>query len=149
MSASPNLGAEHSPEENPPLASNISPWNSSLSHGLPRGKNHNNMRQLTLLSSLLLLSPVWAATCYWPSGKVAGDNWLQCPGSKHCCAETEACLSNGLCVAGKYMTVYRGACTDDSWPISECPRVCYEGKPVWSLSFSISLLAISSFEYGD
>lgn len=68
----------------------------------------------------------------WPSGKVAADNWLQCPGSKQCCAEGEACLSNGLCVAGKYITVYRGACTDKSWPISACPQVCYEGKSVLS-----------------
>ncbi|KAI9370241.1 hypothetical protein BJX61DRAFT_516147 [Aspergillus egyptiacus] len=85
------------------------------------------MIRFTLLSPLLFLLPaVSQSTCYWPSGEVAGDNWLQCPGSKHCCAETEACLSNGLCFAGRYMTVYRGACTDDSWPISECPRICYE-----------------------
>ncbi|KAL4894701.1 hypothetical protein BDV59DRAFT_174833 [Aspergillus ambiguus] len=84
------------------------------------------MRGSIFLASFLFLSPVLTSTCYWPSGKVAPNNWLPCPGSKHCCAETEACLSNGLCVAGKYMTVYRGACTDDSWPISECPRVCYE-----------------------
>lgn len=104
------------------------------------------MRCLTLLSSLLFLSIVSASTCYWPSGKVAGDNWLQCTGSKHCCAENEACLSNGLCVAGTYMTVYRGACADKSWPISECPRVCYEGKS--SLVLIIRCLFVLLFKSG-
>ncbi|KAJ5094236.1 hypothetical protein N7456_010097 [Penicillium angulare] len=82
------------------------------------------MKSLAFLFAFL--PATLASTCYWPNGDSAGENWIQCPNSVHCCAETEACLSNGLCVAGKYMTVYRGACTDKTWPIADCPRVCYE-----------------------
>ncbi|KAJ5156045.1 hypothetical protein N7492_008848 [Penicillium capsulatum] len=76
---------------------------------------------------LLCLSGLVASqTCYWPSGEKAAEDWLQCPNSKHCCHETEACLSNGLCFGGKHMTLYRGACTDQSWNTGDCPKVCFE-----------------------
>ena len=65
--------------------------------------------------------------CIWPNGYQAADNFVPCPNGKHCCATGESCLSNKLCFAAKYNTVYRGACADPSWPISECPRICYEG----------------------
>ncbi|KAJ5301744.1 hypothetical protein N7508_006607 [Penicillium antarcticum] len=84
------------------------------------------MKRFSLLFLFYFCHSTLADTCYWPNGKAAPDNWMPCPGSKHCCASGEACLSNNLCIAGKYMTVYRGACTDKSWPISECPRICYE-----------------------
>ncbi|KAL2815649.1 hypothetical protein BDW59DRAFT_166716 [Aspergillus cavernicola] len=47
------------------------------------------------------------STCYWPN-------------------DGEACLSNNLCYGSKLNIAYRGACTDNSWPIAECPRICYE-----------------------
>lgn len=67
------------------------------------------------------------STCFWPNGERAPERWIACPDSKHCCAFGEACLSNHLCFGGKYANVYRGACTDRSWPISECPHICFEG----------------------
>ncbi|KAJ5767220.1 uncharacterized protein N7511_004836 [Penicillium nucicola] len=84
------------------------------------------MKRLSLLFLFYIYHSTFADTCYWPNGDAATANWIPCPGSKHCCATGEACLSNNLCMAGKYMTVYRGACSDKSWPISECPRICYE-----------------------
>ncbi|PYI11516.1 hypothetical protein BO78DRAFT_425990 [Aspergillus sclerotiicarbonarius CBS 121057] len=98
----------------------------------------------TLLYLTLLLStvpPVTAtetanATCYWPNGKTDTD-YVPCPNSKTCCLRGEACLSNGLCYGPKLNIAYRGACTDDSWPISECPRVCYTEIPdQWANLFS-------------
>ncbi|PWY91732.1 hypothetical protein BO94DRAFT_533187 [Aspergillus sclerotioniger CBS 115572] len=68
------------------------------------------------------------ATCYWPNGDT-DTNYVPCPNSKSCCLRGEACLSNGLCYGPKLNIAYRGACTDDSWPISECPRVCYAEIP--------------------
>jgi hypothetical protein len=68
-----------------------------------------------------------AETCYWPNGKATPSNWVPCPNSKVCCAVGEACLSNNLCYGSKLNIAYRGACTDISWPIADCPRICYEG----------------------
>ncbi|GIC86256.1 uncharacterized protein Aud_002624 [Aspergillus udagawae] len=67
-----------------------------------------------------------AETCYWPNGKATPSNWVPCPNSKVCCAVGEACLSNNLCYGSKLNIAYRGACTDISWPIADCPRICYE-----------------------
>ncbi|KAF7596998.1 hypothetical protein BBP40_011364 [Aspergillus hancockii] len=67
-----------------------------------------------------------AETCYWPNGKPAPDNYHPWPNSKVCCAAGEACLSNGLCYGAKLNIAYRGACTDSSWPIADCTRVCYQ-----------------------
>jgi hypothetical protein len=64
------------------------------------------------------------STCYWPNGKETGDKYSQCPGSKNCCVNGEACLSNGLCFRPKDMTLYRGGCSDSSWP-SECTGACF------------------------
>jgi hypothetical protein len=73
---------------------------------------------------LAVLVPSTTAECYWPNGGVAG-NYASCPSSKVCCLKGEACLSNGLCYAARYNVAYRGACTDTSWPIADCPRACY------------------------
>ncbi len=66
------------------------------------------------------------ATCYWPDGSVR-DDFVPCSSSKVCCKSGEACLSNGLCYGATLNFAYRGACTDKTWPESECPRVCYDG----------------------
>lgn len=81
----------------------------------PAGKN---------FASMSVLVPSTTAECYWPNGDVAGS-YVSCPDSKACCLKGEACLSNGLCYAARYNIAYRGACTDSSWPIADCPRVCY------------------------
>ncbi|KAE8151523.1 hypothetical protein BDV25DRAFT_91385 [Aspergillus avenaceus] len=87
---------------------------------------HHRMAVLMLLLPLLLvISFGRAETCYWPNGDTAPDNYHACPNSKVCCSAGEACLSNGLCYGANLNIAYRGACTDKSWPIAECTRVCY------------------------
>ncbi|KAJ5157846.1 uncharacterized protein N7482_008946 [Penicillium canariense] len=80
---------------------------------------------VAIIPLLLALIPSTTANCYWPNGGVAG-NYVTCPNSKVCCLKGEACLSNGFCYAARYNVAYRGACTDTSWPIAECPRACYD-----------------------
>lgn len=75
-----------------------------------------------------LLGFVTATQCYWPNGDPAGDNWTPCGDSKVCCAAGEACLSNKLCYESNLNVAYRGACADKSWPLAECPRICYDRK---------------------
>ncbi|KAI9930625.1 hypothetical protein ASPWEDRAFT_67954 [Aspergillus wentii DTO 134E9] len=82
------------------------------------------------LSLLLLLLDIASATqCYWPNGDNATADWVPCPNSRVCCSTTEACLSNGLCYEANLNIAHRGACADHSWPISECPRICYSEVP--------------------
>lgn len=76
---------------------------------------------------LLLLLPTSYATCYFPNGKT-DSNYRQCPGSLSCCAAGEACLSNGYCFTANFGILYRGLCADKTWPLSDCPRACYEGS---------------------
>lgn len=75
-----------------------------------------------------LLGLATATQCYWPNGNPAGDNWTPCGDSKVCCAAGEACLSNKLCYESNLNVAYRGACADKSWPLSDCPRICYDSK---------------------
>lgn len=76
---------------------------------------------------LLFLIPTTYATCYFPNGKT-NSGYRQCPNSLSCCAEGEACLSNGYCFTANFGILYRGLCADKTWPISDCPRACYEGN---------------------
>ena len=70
-------------------------------------------------------------SCYYPDSELATDyTWVPC-GSDNttstCCvpSEGDVCLSNGLCSwTGHY--VYRGTCTDPTWPES-CPGYCTSG----------------------
>ncbi|PWY68430.1 hypothetical protein BO70DRAFT_382782 [Aspergillus heteromorphus CBS 117.55] len=114
------------------------------------------LSSLTLLLLLLALSATTRvsatstqnATCYWPNGDTDTD-YIPCPNSKTCCLRGEACLSNGLCYGPKLNIAYRGACTDDSWPISECPRVCYEEIPdQWANLFSCPNSSTNVFTCG-
>ncbi|KAA8650906.1 uncharacterized protein ATNIH1004_003596 [Aspergillus tanneri] len=91
------------------------------------------MYLLSLLYALAITGFSVAEKCYWPNGKEAEDNWVRCPGRTHCCASGEACLSNNLCYEAHLNIAYRGACSDISWPLSTCPRVCYEEVPdLWA-----------------
>ncbi|KAJ5110808.1 hypothetical protein N7532_001343 [Penicillium argentinense] len=86
---------------------------------------------LFALVSFLLISVAIAdnSTCYYPNGH-KDKNYKKCPGdSLACCLEGESCLSNGLCFTANFGILYRGLCADKTWPISECPRVCYEEIP--------------------
>ncbi|PYH96618.1 hypothetical protein BO71DRAFT_167268 [Aspergillus ellipticus CBS 707.79] len=154
----------------PPTTNHSSPpWTGAMSSSYPytRCRFHSptptpttttttTTTLLTLILLLLTLSfPTLASatesqnsTCYWPNGDTNTD-YVPCPNSKTCCLRGEACLSNGLCYGPKLNIAYRGACTDDSWPISECPRVCYEEIPDhWANLFSCPNSSTNVFTCG-
>ncbi|KAK0370167.1 hypothetical protein CLIM01_12486 [Colletotrichum limetticola] len=67
-------------------------------------------------------------TCYWPNG-VPNDVVKPCPvaagtEAAACCFEDHYCLTNGLCFEPLTLTMYRGACTDDTFQSSGCPKYC-------------------------
>lgn len=71
-----------------------------------------------------------STSCYWPNGKATTDDYVPCPDGKQCCVKGESCLSNGLCFRSTDATLYRGGCSDKSWPIADCTNVCFEGEPL-------------------
>lgn len=65
------------------------------------------------------------ATCYFPNGQVAEDNYA-CDASADvsvCCGSGSVCLDNKVCLANNQETI-RGACTDRTWTSPECPQWC-------------------------
>ncbi|KAK1656787.1 hypothetical protein BDP55DRAFT_709124 [Colletotrichum godetiae] len=67
-------------------------------------------------------------TCYWPNG-VPNDVVKPCPvtagtEAAACCFEDHYCLTNGLCFEPLTLTMYRGACTDETFQSSGCPKYC-------------------------
>ena len=106
----------------------------------------STMLQLSLTSTptvfvysylFFFLTAIHAAqdTCYWPSGSVAG-NYKTCsinpnnPGIRWCCDAADVCLSNGLCFGASLGAIYRGACTDQTWQNSNCPKVFITGTRI-------------------
>lgn len=87
------------------------------------------------ITTIALLTLLFAATpcnanCFFPDGSDATD-MVECPDSKSCCGKNQACLSNGLCFGADIGVIYRGSCSDKSWPIAECPRACYTGNIIF------------------
>ncbi|KAJ5632972.1 hypothetical protein N7490_009311 [Penicillium lividum] len=78
----------------------------------------------TTFLALLCWATLSKATCYFPDGTTA-TSMEPCPITKSCCGKDEACLSNGLCFGANLGVIYRGSCSDSSWPIADCPRACY------------------------
>ena len=82
------------------------------------------------LSMVLVLSPAVLSTCYFPNGNVSYLGTACNPNAieSACCAENQACLSNGLCVSDPHAPtisrLHRGACTDKAWKSGNCPRAC-------------------------
>ncbi len=66
--------------------------------------------------------------CYFPSGDIA-QSYTPCSeddggDDRHCCNEGHYCLSNKLCLVPADMTIYRGACTTDTWDNAMCSGMC-------------------------
>ncbi|KAH8653050.1 hypothetical protein BGZ60DRAFT_419455 [Tricladium varicosporioides] len=83
------------------------------------------------LLNLLLLGSSTSAhiQCFYPDGSEANDSvYVPCTGETYssCCIplQGDVCQSNGLCYwpSGSYL--FRGACTDQTWTSSNCPKVC-------------------------
>ncbi|KAK1636270.1 hypothetical protein BDP81DRAFT_489490 [Colletotrichum phormii] len=81
-----------------------------------------------LLAALPLVTAVAGQTCYWPNG-VEATQAAACPvagGTEvaACCPQNHYCMSNGLCFSQTELSFYRGACTDQNWTQSGCPKYC-------------------------
>lgn len=76
---------------------------------------------------LSLLNTAFANSCVWldtsaNNATVPATGYSTCTSSdvSTCCADGDACLSNGYCTGS--FGLYRGACTD--WSAGECPDTC-------------------------
>ncbi|KAM0805009.1 hypothetical protein BDR22DRAFT_885099 [Usnea florida] len=76
-----------------------------------------------------------ASTCFFPDGTVAPrdtpchDPFLR-GGASACCAESDVCLDNNLCLAQSGPEIItRGSCTDWRWLSPECPQYCPDVEP--------------------
>lgn len=75
-----------------------------------------------------------APLCYFPDGSLATrDTPCKSPslngGASPCCAFSDVCLDNHLCLAqdGPEL-ITRGSCTDKYWQSPECSQYCSDGK---------------------
>jgi hypothetical protein len=63
------------------------------------------------------------STCYYPGGQIVAADHTPCTNDTtftHCCADKQACLSNGWCLVTYDMTIWMGSCTDPTWSAVEC-----------------------------
>ncbi|KXH68886.1 hypothetical protein CSAL01_02548 [Colletotrichum salicis] len=108
----------------------------SLSLGILRTTHRERQLYVTLSQMqlrvyfVISLLEILAAgqTCYWPNG-VPNDVVKPCPiaagtEAAACCFEDHYCLTNGLRFEPLTLTMYRGACTDETFQSSGCPKYC-------------------------
>jgi len=71
-----------------------------------------------------------AQKCYSVDGAALNSTFTPCnPGAKHsgCCASTDLCLSNGLCMATTDVyigIIFSRGCTDSTGNDVACPQLC-------------------------
>ena len=75
-----------------------------------------------------------AQPCYFPDGSIStNDSPCHAPftddGASACCAHSDVCLDNNLCLAqnGPEL-ISRGTCTDKTWQSPECSQYCSDGN---------------------
>ena len=99
-------------------------------HYMMRGSSLPVSSILNIVILLFSLPIVRAAedTCYWPN-KDPAPGFTPCGNSstnaRACCGKGEPCLSNGLCFSPAIGVVYRGACSDSTWPDPACPNLFF------------------------
>ncbi|WQF87522.1 hypothetical protein CDEST_12536 [Colletotrichum destructivum] len=81
-----------------------------------------------LLATIPLIAFASGQKCYWPDGGEA-TSVVACPvaggtEAASCCFRNHYCMSNGLCFSKTELSFYRGACTDQDWTTSGCPKYC-------------------------
>ncbi|OBR10349.1 hypothetical protein CH63R_06041 [Colletotrichum higginsianum IMI 349063] len=81
-----------------------------------------------LLATIPLVAFASGQKCYWPDGGEA-TSVVACPvaggtEAASCCFRNHYCMSNGLCFSKSELSFYRGACTDQDWTTSGCPKYC-------------------------
>ncbi|KAM0800205.1 hypothetical protein BDR22DRAFT_821695 [Usnea florida] len=80
---------------------------------------------------LLKATTIRAQACYFPDGSISTRD-APCRASSPdqpspCCAATDVCLDNALCLAQSGSeSISRGTCTDETWRSSECPQYCQD-----------------------
>ena len=79
------------------------------------------------------VTTIGAQTCYFPDGSVADHNTpCRAPSANQasaCCAYSDICLDNSLCLAQSgHGVIWRGSCTDQTWQSIECARYCQDSK---------------------
>ena len=103
---------------------------------LTSSSNITIMRRTLFLTCALLLSirSVSGQTCYFPDGTTA-DVHVPCGhGSQACCyylddSHHDLCFSNGFCFSWFFGSIYRGACTDESFSDSSgCATECIASR---------------------
>ncbi|KAK1823995.1 hypothetical protein LTR12_001528 [Friedmanniomyces endolithicus] len=67
--------------------------------------------------------------CYWPNHNAAPGNYTACNAAapySSCCRANEVCMTNGLCLQTQELAnrLSRGACTDQTFSSTACPKVC-------------------------
>lgn len=81
---------------------------------------------LQLLFFSLLYQLCFAVTCHFPNGRTAATH-VPCEDGPNsaCCGKDAICLTNGLCLdTVQPFGLSRASCTDPSWSIDECAKVC-------------------------
>jgi hypothetical protein len=85
-----------------------------------------------LLITYLLMScfqRIYAASCYYPDGTLSRDVPCSSGADSACCGSGAICLSNGLCLSTvQPFGLTRGSCTDPSYKIKECTKLCSESS---------------------
>lgn len=84
----------------------------------------------SLLLAILALGD--SRQCFWPDHSPAPSNFTECnagAAQSACCQNSDACLSNGLCLqqVGFANRIVRGACTDSTFSNAACPAQCTSG----------------------
>ncbi|SLM37654.1 hypothetical protein LPUS_00823 [Lasallia pustulata] len=90
------------------------------------------------------------ATCYFPDGSVAGDNFPCFPDQavSFCCGANWVCSKNLLCLATSLIhdLVVRGSSTDKSWRSAACPQFCTNNR-TWLSSEARNALCVILFDH--
>lgn len=85
------------------------------------------MTSVVLVAYLLVpcFQRVYATSCYYPDGTLSKDVPCSSGADSACCGSGAICLSNGLCLSTvQPFGLSRGSCTDPSYKIKECTKLC-------------------------
>ncbi|KAK0925466.1 hypothetical protein LTR29_018048, partial [Friedmanniomyces endolithicus] len=101
------------------------------------------LRVATVLS--LFLEQAFAESqCYWPNHNAASGNYTACNAAapySSCCRANEVCMTNGLCLQTQELAnrLSRGACTDQTFSSTACPKVCDDSESCFEIWKGIAL----------
>ncbi len=105
-----------------------------LPHTMPF---RTTLRVATVLS-LFLEQSFAESQCYWPNHNAAFGNYTACNAAapySSCCRASEVCMTNGLCLQTQELAnrLSRGACTDQTFSSTACPKVCDDSESCFEI----------------